>query len=134
MASAAHRPLVSGGPRTVLVAEDDPFLRMLIADALREAGMRVFEAVSADDAMTVLSADIAVDAVLTDVRMPGTMDGVALAMRLAVEYPWLPVFVASGDLDPVIAGTLPAFIAKPYDINAVVALILERVNREVADE
>lgn len=134
MASAAHRPLASGAAVTVLVVEDDPFLRLLIADALRDAGTRVVEAACADEALTVLAADIPVDAVLTDVRMPGTMDGVALAGRLALDYPWLPVFVASGDLDPVVARSLPAFIAKPYDPTVVVAVILDRLKGEVPDE
>lgn len=132
MASAAYRPEPSDAPRTVLVAEDDAFLRLMIADALRDEGLCVIEAASADEAFTVLSAGMDVHAVLTDVRMPGSMDGVELTRRVGVHWPGLPVFVTSGDLDPAVAREMPAFIAKPYDLNAVVVMILDRLNKEVS--
>ncbi|MGU3495760.1 response regulator [Xanthobacteraceae bacterium A53D] len=127
MASAAYRPDLSDTPRTVLVAEDDAFLRLLIADALRDEGLRVIEAASADDAFTALAAGIDVHALFTDVRMPGTMDGVELSRRVTAHWPTLPVFVTSGDLDPLIASGLPDFVPKPYDLQSVVGMILDRL-------
>jgi CheY-like chemotaxis protein len=54
---------------TVLVAEDEVLLRLGIADFLRESGFVVVEASSAGEARAVLSADIVVDAVFSDISM-----------------------------------------------------------------
>ncbi|GGF86368.1 hypothetical protein GCM10007301_52800 [Azorhizobium oxalatiphilum] len=127
MASAAYRPDLSDASPTVLVAEDDAFLRLMIADALRDAGITVIEAATADEAFTALAAGLVVHAVFTDVRMPGSMDGVELRRRLGAHWPDLPVVVTSGDLDPTVAAQLPDFVAKPYDLETVVVLILDRL-------
>src|SRR5205823_2491556 len=67
---------------TVLVVEDETLIRMMIADALRSAGLRVIEARTADDALQHLRSGSAVQFVFTDIEMPGTMDGIELARLL----------------------------------------------------
>ena len=62
----------------VLIVENDVLLRLVTASNLRELGFEVFEAADAAEAVTVLNT-IAVDAVLSDTRIPGRMDGFALA-------------------------------------------------------
>jgi DNA-binding response OmpR family regulator len=52
----------------VLVVEDETLVRMFMADFLDEAGFKVFEAVNADEALTVLQARPDVQAVVTDTR------------------------------------------------------------------
>src|SRR5437588_12045320 len=65
---------------TVLVVEDEVLIRMVIAQYLRDCGYRVIEAASADEAVVVLrQAELRIDVVLSDVEMPGSMDGFALA-------------------------------------------------------
>jgi CheY-like chemotaxis protein len=64
---------------TVLVAEDDILLRILIADELRDAGFVVIEAGNADEVVSVLRSGTDVDVMISDILMPGSMDGVALA-------------------------------------------------------
>jgi CheY-like chemotaxis protein len=64
----------ASGPETrllVLVVEDQPLVRIFIADFLEEAGFKVFEAVDANEAITVLSARPDVQAAITDIELPG---------------------------------------------------------------
>lgn len=133
MASAAYRPEVAAEPRTVLLVEDEALLRMLMADLLRGAGVRVIEAATADEALAVFSSGLALDMVFTDVRMPGGMDGVALAQAVTRDRPDIAVFVTSGDLAPEVARQMPVFIPKPYDLDKVVVQILDRLMMEVPE-
>jgi CheY-like chemotaxis protein len=66
-------------PSTILMVEDEVLIRMNISQYLRECGYRVIEAVSADEALEVLQSAHEVNIVLTDVQMPGSMDGFGLA-------------------------------------------------------
>src|SRR5436305_220168 len=67
-------------PQTVLVVEDEVLVRMAVAQQLRECGYRVIEAADADEALTVLEhGGASIHVVLTDVEMPGSMDGFSLA-------------------------------------------------------
>lgn len=120
--------------KTVLVVEDEVALRFLVAMVLREdAGLTVVEAHSADDAMTLLRSGIAVDLVFTDVRMPGTMDGVELVRRIRTDFPGIRVVMTSGNLtqEERISG-VPLF-PKPYDIDKVAAQIVALVEEQDAD-
>lgn len=82
---------------TVLVVEDDVLVRLVIAGYLRDCGYRVLEAASADEAVQLLQrGEAQVDVVLTDVEMPGEMDGFALAQWVRRERP---------DIEVVMAGT-----------------------------
>lgn len=81
---------------TILVVEDEVLVRMVIADYLRECGYRVIEAATADEALSVIRSDEPVALVFTDVQMPGTMDGFALARWLRAERPGIHVIITSG--------------------------------------
>jgi CheY-like chemotaxis protein len=91
---------------------------MALAEDLRDAGYSVVEASNADEAMAYLSTGSQINLVFSDIRMPGSMDGLELARRLSVEHPALPVLLAS-------AGTegIATFIAKPYKMEQVLSLI-----------
>jgi CheY-like chemotaxis protein len=54
----------------ILVVEDDPFIREMAVTGLEDAGYEAIEAASGGEALRLLHAGIAVDALLTDVRMP----------------------------------------------------------------
>jgi CheY-like chemotaxis protein len=112
----------------VLVAEDEPMLRMLAVDALTEEGLVGLEAGHAVAALDICKARAnEVDVLFTDVRMPGPMDGLELAHRVRVRWPWITVVIASGNLfrdsDELPAGT--HFLPKPYDMRRVIGLIRE---------
>ncbi|HEX3405960.1 MAG TPA: response regulator [Caulobacteraceae bacterium] len=80
---------------TVLVVEDDVLVRLVIASYLRDCGYRVLEAASADEALRLLQRDEAgIDIVLTDVQMPGELDGFALAQWVRRERPQVEVVMA----------------------------------------
>jgi CheY-like chemotaxis protein len=100
----------------VLVVEDNAFVRLVARDMLEDAGFEVLEADTADAALAVLEGGRSVDALVTDVDMPGSMDGVALAARVAERWPHIRLVVTSGrtgmrDEDLPDAGR---FVLKPY--------------------
>ncbi len=110
--------------QTVLVVEDDLLIRLMVVDALRNAGLKALEASSADEALTILESDASVKLVFSDLRMPGTMDGVGLMKVLRKTRPDLKLAVASGySPDWPSPDMVDAFIGKPYDVERAVARI-----------
>jgi len=111
-------------PQTILVVEDEVLVRLNTADELRQAGFVVLEAVNADEAMVVLRGPEAVDLLFTDVRMPGTADGLVLAAIARALRPDLKIVVASGNA-PAGAAAAPVdeFFAKPYDVRVVIGCV-----------
>jgi two-component system, response regulator PdtaR len=99
----------------VLLVEDEPLVRATQVDILREAGFWVLEAQDADEAFDILKRRIDVRVVLTDVNMPGSLDGFEFSRLVAQGWPEVGVLVISGKGFPE-AGDLPAsavFISKP---------------------
>lgn len=83
----------------ILVVEDDDLLRDILTDILCEAGFQTSEACCADEALVLLddrgfAAETA--ALVTDVDMPGTLDGVALAGCVHEKWPRIGLVVTSG--------------------------------------
>jgi CheY-like chemotaxis protein len=108
---------------TILVVEDDVLIRMPIAQYLRDCGYRVIEAVSADEAMTVLMhKETQVDIVFSDIEMPGSTDGFGLSKWIRDNRP---------GIDVILTGTVPRALKaakelcddgplpKPYEPKAV---------------
>jgi DNA-binding response OmpR family regulator len=101
---------------TILIVEDDPILRFGLAMEIGDAGFRVREAANADEAEAVLDAGVAVDVVVTDIQMPGSRDGLALAKTVRAFRPTTKVIVTSGILPKTgIVGVADAYFGKPYD-------------------
>ncbi len=101
---------------TVLLVEDETLVRMLGADMLEEAGFSVFEAESADEAMTILDREGGIDLLFSDVDMPGSMDGVELARLVHQRWPCIRILLTSGHHRLSEAG-LPdggRFLRKPW--------------------
>jgi two-component system, response regulator PdtaR len=111
-------------PRYVLVVEDEALLRAFIADELRMAGFTVIEAGDADDAWTYLSAGGPVDVLLSDLLMPGSMDGLDLARKLKQQTPDVDVIIISGKQTPSKSEVFDAFLAKPFSAERAVAAVL----------
>ena len=101
---------------TILLVEDEAVLRIWAADELRSAGFHVVEAANADEALSLLRDEDHVDLIMTDVRMPGSMDGLGLAQTAHARWPDLKIVIVSGHL-PVSADSdsIDAFFGKPYD-------------------
>lgn len=115
----------------VLVVEDEPFIRMMGADALEDAGFGVIEACNADEALEVLAARDDVGVVFTDVDMPGSLDGLALARRVRDCWPGIGVVLTSGRsiTSEEISPQGDAFVAKPYAPKALARRIEEALAR-----
>jgi CheY-like chemotaxis protein len=114
---------------TVLVVEDDVILRYTLAEWLRACGNEVFEAASGDEAQTVLSTVLEIDLVVTDVQMPGSLDGLQLTRDLHATQPQIPVIVVSGlplRADAESAGAA-GFYPKPYNLDQLAARIAELI-------
>lgn len=109
----------------ILVVEDEIFIRMMISDAFRERGFSVIEAFNGDEAVDLLMTGKTVDLVFSDVRMPGSLDGLGLLEFVRRHAPELPVILTSGHLEPQLALEQGArhFLRKPYHIEAVLGLV-----------
>ena len=109
---------------TVLVVDDEPFIRLFACGVMEEAGYPTKEAGDAEEAMRLLAAD-GITIVITDIEMPGSMDGLALARRVRATWPHIAVIVASGRRLPR-PDELPeesAFLAKPFSGERLLSLI-----------
>lgn len=108
---------------TILVVEDEILIRIDLAETLREQGYTVLEAGNGDEALKLLQAGIACDLVISDVRMPGGTDGLALLARLKIDRPDVPVILASGHLSTERAAAATAFLSKPYPMAQMLAMV-----------
>jgi CheY-like chemotaxis protein len=119
-----ERPGLESERPTVLIVEDEVLLRLMIADELRSNGLSVVEAANADEALTVLQSSAPVDLLFTDVRMPGSMDGLALAALMRATQPELKIIVTSGQSPRSLPRDIAdAFFDKPYNARTVVKRI-----------
>jgi len=115
----------------ILVVDDEPLLRLVLCEHLMGCGFHTLEAFDAPNAIEIIESGVEIDAVLTDVKMPGEMDGVGLAKWIRENRPALAVFVAtaySGKID--LARELCAsehVFSKPYDFDFLAAKIREHL-------
>lgn len=81
---------------TVLAVDDDPDVLALISDLLSERGYRVLKTSDPRDALALVERDAEIGLLLTDIVMPGGMNGVELAERARRHRPELPILYVSG--------------------------------------
>lgn len=118
----------ANGRARILVVEDDDEVRATTGAYLRESGLDVEEARDADEALEVLRRE-RFDVVVSDVVMPGSMNGAGLAKAVKRDWPSLPIILVSGYSDSA-AGARNlgvAVVPKPYDLSE-----LERILRAMA--
>lgn len=116
--------------KCILMVEDEVMIRVLLSDELRDAGYDVIEAVDADEAITILFSQVQIDLVVSDVRMPGSMDGMGLLALVREDFPALPVIITSGHLDPSQALSKGAshFFSKPFTPGGVVKAVQDELS------
>lgn len=102
------------GAAIILVVEDEFLIRFLLADALRQRGYYVIEAVSADEGLDVLLSEQQVALIITDVQTPGRLNGMDLTTYSKRSNPCRPVIVCSGHLSADASHPADVFFAKPY--------------------
>jgi CheY-like chemotaxis protein len=123
------------GMAVILVVEDEALIRMVIADHLRDTGYDVVETRTADEAVVLMVNGLRVDAVFSDVNLPGAMNGIGLARWLRSHQPQIPILLTSGaiaaqDMPAELRGT--ELLLKPYDLDEVVRRITPLLAATVA--
>jgi CheY-like chemotaxis protein len=110
---------------SVLLVEDDPLIREFVVEALREAGYHVIHASTGEEALTWCQRHVT-DVLVTDVRLPGRVDGWQLAERYREQLPELPVIYATG-FSPATPPPVPGgrIVQKPFHPEEIVRMIKE---------
>ena len=80
----------------VLIVEDELLVRFVMAELLADNGFDVLQAGDAAEALLWISDNPDLAAVVSDIEMPGEMDGAQLAREVRENWPLLPVLVISG--------------------------------------
>lgn len=121
--------------RLILVVEDQPDVRRSAIEALLAMGYRTIEAADSGQAIGQLERHNDIDLLLTDVRMPGAMDGAELAFTVRSRWPTMGIVVLSGYFDPTMS-SLPGgvgFLAKPYRIKELQEVIEQQLYSRIVE-
>jgi DNA-binding NtrC family response regulator len=120
-------------PIHVLIVEDEFLICEWVAQSLSEQGFAVQTASNAADAIHHLESD-QVDVLFTDINLPGTMDGTALARRAREMMPHLPVIYASARVTLGPEARVPGaiFVPKPYEPSLVGRLVTAALHHAVS--
>jgi CheY-like chemotaxis protein len=120
---AVEQPVIPelGSGEVVLIVDDEPTVRMLMSDVLSEAGYTVLEAQDGPSSMRILESDTRIDLLITDVGLPGGMNGRQVADAARLTRPGLKVLFVTGFAENAAIGNghLPPgmeVIAKPFQV------------------
>ena len=111
--------LVETKPPRIMVVEDEFLIRLTLVEALIDEGFDVIEASTADEALPILHDDDSIELLLTDIQLPGQLDGKRLVECARKTRPGLPVLFMTGRPEPTAeaaAAPLDRYIAKPYTL------------------
>ena len=112
----------------ILIVDDEPLIRMYARQLIEQAGYTAVEASNGDYALQLL-ADDGLTAVLTDVQMPGSIDGIELAHAVKAAWPSVVVVVMSGKHLPL-PTDLPEgtrFLRKPFSEQRLVDVLADAI-------
>ncbi|HEX2829826.1 MAG TPA: ATP-binding protein [Burkholderiales bacterium] len=127
-APEAEPPRADNAPATILFVEDDELVSAVMVPGLRASG---FNVITASDAMTALAAlrthDI--DAVLSDIVMPGQGDGLYLAQEMRLTRPDVPIVLATGYSERLTATSPFRVLLKPYTLEDARTALFEEMNK-----
>ena len=116
------------GEGTILMVEDNPEVADVTASLLEQLGYRVLRANNATDALNRLQRGYKIALVFSDIVMPGSMNGVALAQEIKNRYPQTPVLLTSGYSDVVqTAASQIRVLRKPFQLPALEKAIREAI-------
>ena len=121
----------SANPPVVLVVEDEMVLRMRAVDVVEDAGFVPVEAVSADEAISILESRDDISLLFTDIQMPGTMDGLKLAHAAHARWPHIKIILVSGQV-ALTEGDKPTdskFFHKPFEVGNMISELQDMVGR-----
>lgn len=118
------------GAPVILLVEDDVLVRLATAELLREEGYVVLEAVDGREALALIETGHPLDLVITDIRMPGGLDGMTLCLEVKAMRANLPVMLFSSHLPHEEPHCADAFLQKPYRPEELFALVNKTVGAE----
>lgn len=111
----------------VLLVEDELMIRSIVAEALHDEGLEVIEAEDGAQAVGLINGPDGFDLLLTDVQMPGPINGIQVATHARRRHPDIPVIVVSAQPRNAChlggLGMRAIFIRKPYRLSALVAAL-----------
>jgi CheY-like chemotaxis protein len=113
---------------TIMIVEDELLLRLDLANQLHSAGFEVIEAQCADEALKILATDIDVDLILTDIRMPGQIDGLGLVSSVQQQDRDIKLVLLSAYVNAESKSPADASFAKPVRIGALLAKVRQLLN------
>src|SRR3954463_7954807 len=113
----------------VLVVEDEMVLRMRAVDIVEDAGFTAVEAVNADEAISILESRSDISLLLSDIQMPGSMDGLKLAHAVHDRWPSIKIILVSGQikLADIDQPADSRFFGKPLEVTRMIAELREMV-------
>jgi CheY-like chemotaxis protein len=132
-AALATKPTVRPqADHTVLVVDDEPSIRMLLTDALEEIGFNVLEAHDGPTGLKILQSDATIDLLVTDVGLPGGMNGRQLADAARATRPALKILFITGYAENAIIGNghlAPGMqvLTKPFVVEALAGRVLDMI-------
>ncbi|RUQ74486.1 ATP-binding protein [Azospirillum doebereinerae] len=125
-----RRPaVVDGDGARILLVEDDPVVAPVVMAALEDLGYRVLRATSGEEALRCLEGGEEVDLLFSDVVMPGSVDGIALARTVRLRLPALAVVLTTGYSEDHIGLEGVPVLSKPYQIEALTKIFQEELAR-----
>jgi len=108
----------------VIVVEDESDIREMLVEVLSDKGFEIIAAATADAAIPLLQLE-RVRLIVTDINLPGTLDGIALAKAARERSPSIPVIFISGRpaklIDARVMGDPVSFLQKPFSLTHLVA-------------
>jgi CheY-like chemotaxis protein len=100
--------------RAILIVEDDQLLRLLTVDIVEAAGFIALQADNADEAVAILEVRSDIALLLTDINMPGSMNGLKLAHAVRNRWPPIKIIIVSSWAPDCALPTDSRFFVKPY--------------------
>ena len=119
---------------TILVVDDEPTVRMLVFESLREDGFHVIEAADGHEGLKILQSDARIDVLVTDVGLPGGMNGRQLADAARLSRPQLQILFITGYAENAVIGNgeLPTgmrVLTKPFPLEVLTRRIQDMLGR-----
>jgi DNA-binding response OmpR family regulator len=116
--------------KTIVLVEDEDLVRRLVTRVLEKEGYRVIEAVTGEEGLEILSSGEEADLLLTDVTLPGRMNGLDLGQRALEERSDLKLICMSGSGEDEMVSDLlsravgaAAFLNKPFSSGELIATV-----------
>ena len=115
---------------TIMIVEDELLLRLDLANQLHSAGFEVIGAQCADEALKLLATNVDVDLILTDIRMPGQIDGLGLVSSVRRQDRDIKLILLSAYIDADSELPADASFAKPVRIGSLLAKVRQLLTRK----